>query len=174
MKKKAYYFSIEATLGILILATSFLMVVYFTESAVPIPDYRYARNIAGYLSAVTLGEICLDDGCEGFSLAELGLDNYTLIEVIGSEYSMSDDNATNITREIFTKADLGLRGKDVAIVLRGVGCRVLYSTKEIACEQEGNETTEVVYRKVINGYDLNAETGDLDFWGDYLFEVRVW
>ena len=173
MKKKGYYFSMEATLGILILTTSFLMVSYFTESSVPIPDYRYARNIAGYLSSVTLGEICQLDGCEGYSLAELELDNHTLMEVIGSEYSRIGINATNITGEIFLKADLLLRGKDVAIIVKGIGCDVLYSTDETGCEQEGNETTEVVYRKVINGYELDKEAGELSFWGDYLFEVRV-
>jgi len=173
MKKKGYYFSIEATLGILILTTSFLMVGYYTESSVPIPDYRYARNIAGYLSSVTLGEICQIDGCEGYSLAELGLDNHTLIEVIGSEYSRTGINVTNITAEIVLKTNLLLRGKKVALIMRGIGCDVIYSTEETGCDQDGNETTEVVYRKVINGYELDKESGELNFWGDYLFEVRV-
>jgi hypothetical protein len=177
MKRKGYYFSVEATLGILVLATAFLMIVYFTESSVPIPDYRYARNIAGYMSSVTLGEICELDGCVGYSIAGLGLENHTLIDIIGAQYSLSPENATNITTQIFTKADLGLRGKEVSLIMRGIGCDVIFTTgnlTESSCEQDVNETTMVVYRKVINGYNVDVETGDLNFWGDYLFEVRVW
>jgi hypothetical protein len=173
MNKKAYYFTVEATLGILILATSFFVLLYFVESATPVPEYRYAENIAGYLSFVTLGELC-SDGCEGMSLADLDLDNYSLMDVIGYKYSQSLGNGVNTTEEIITKGELLLRGRELAITLTGVVCDIMYSTQNISCEEGANVTSEIVFRKVIQGFAMDDDTSELEFWGDYVFEVRVW
>lgn len=178
--KKGYYFSIEALLGILILTVSFFMISTLFESPVPLPDYRYATNLAGFLSHVTISDIC-SHGCEGLELEtlsmEYGLYNHSIVDMIGYTYYKSPSNVTVVTEQIFAVGGLLLRGREAAIIIKGIECDVLYSTMNISnidCQEGINATNQVVFRKVINGYVLDENAGTIDFWGDYVFEVRVW
>ena len=176
-KKRGYYFSIEALLAILILTVSFLLMTTMFESPTPLPDYRYATNLAGFMSHVTVADICTN-GCEGLELQELALEygiyNSSIIDMIGYTYFKSHENIKNVSKEIFEVGGLLQRGKQAAIIIRGIECDVIYSTQPVDCEQGANATNEVVFRKVISGYVLDENSGTTDFWGDYIFEVRVW
>ena len=178
--KKGYYFSIESLMGILVLTSSFFLINTLFESPVPLPDYRYATNLVGFMSHVSVSDIC-SNGCDGLALDTLskkyGIYDNSIIDMMGYTYYKSPGNVTQITEEIFAVGGMVLRGRDAAIMIRGIECDILYSTQNIStldCDEGANVTNEVVFRKVITGYVINEDDGILDFWGDYVLEVRIW
>lgn len=178
--KKGYYFTLESLLGILILTSSFLLINNMFESLVPLPDYRYATDIMGFMTHITVSDIC-SNGCEGLALEETskmyGIYNKSLLNMIGYTYYKAPENVTKVTADIFAVGGLILRGKNVAVIISGIDCNVIYSTQNktnLDCDESLNSTNEVMFRKVIHGYVMDEESSILDFWGDYVLEVRVW
>ena len=176
MRKKAYYFGVEAILALLIMSSIFVVLLFFRSAPVPIPEYRYAQNIAGYLDNVRVDEFCAM-GC-GSPLNTLLGQDMTLSDAIGSQYTPADPTQSRlVANEIMSRGGLFDPAKNVVLLMKaGAACDELYKATQddFTCETGANSTTEVAFKKLIQGFTLDESTGELNFWGDFIFEVRVW
>ena len=187
MKKKGYFFSMDAIAAVSILLTGIFLIFYvYTTQPIETPTYYLSEDILNVLSTTSIDNLTVDDYPYFYKLITDDIikktDN-TILEQIGElNYSFNDDPfdedenkqragalVQNITNNIIPDSS-GFSFK----VYRGNEEITLYTKQSILGTTPNEAKVRIGTRKIIFGTIHDTNTNQKMLWGPYVVEAITW
>jgi len=176
--KKGYFFLLDGIFAVIILIVGFIVIstTKFSDSY-EVPMSNEAENVMNLFSEVRIKDICKNMTANNCECINVELERYcnesliinkdnNLLDMFGELYYTNHrSEAEDIFRNISYEYRLGRPEVfDVDFIIDN---RTIYSMST------EHKKEMISSRKISFGYTENIDTGEVNFWGPYLIEVRI-